>query len=80
MDKDTLKMLDGLVDIYMPDLKTMSSKISEELFRCRDYPDKAAAAIEEMFRQTGPASIDPDTGLMRKWPYSPPPDAPGKAF
>ena len=65
-EEDTLKMLDGLVDIYMPDLKTMNSKISEELFRCRDYPDKATAAIEEMFRQTGPASIYPDTGLMRK--------------
>ncbi|MCQ2504394.1 MAG: radical SAM protein [Saccharofermentans sp.] len=62
----TLKLLDGLVDIYMPDFKVMSSKISGQILRASDYADKAIAAIEEMYRQTGPVILDSDTGLMKK--------------
>ncbi|SMC40961.1 putative pyruvate formate lyase activating enzyme [Oscillospiraceae bacterium] len=63
---DTLKMLDGLVDIYMPDFKVWDPKTARQILHAPDYADKAASAIREMFRQVGPADIDPDTDLMRK--------------
>ena len=50
---DTLKMLDGLVDIYLPDLKYYSPELSARYSHVRDYFTVAAAAIAEMFRQTG---------------------------
>ena len=62
----TLKLFDGLVDIYMPDFKVWDPKIAGQILRAPDYADKAIAALREMFRQTGPVDIDPDTGLMRK--------------
>ena len=63
---DTLKMLDGLVDIYMPDFKVWDPKIAGQILHAPDYADKAASAIREMFRQVGPADIDPDTNLMTR--------------
>ncbi|MCR5528978.1 MAG: radical SAM protein [Saccharofermentans sp.] len=62
----SLKLLEGLVDIYMPDFKVWDSKISGQILHAPDYADKAVSALREMFRQTGPVDIDPDTGLMRK--------------
>ncbi|WP_296833874.1 radical SAM protein [Butyrivibrio sp.] len=50
---DTLKMLDGLIDIYLPDCKYYSSELSLKYSKAEDYFDKAIAAIEEMVRQTG---------------------------
>lgn len=60
----SLKMLDGLVDIYMPDLKYYSSEISNRLSMSPDYFSIASSAIEEMYRQTGPAVFEDD--LMKK--------------
>ena len=51
----TLKMLEGLVDIYLPDLKFFSPEISGKYAHAPDYFEKASAAIAEMVRQTGPA-------------------------
>lgn len=62
---ESLKLLDGLVDIYMPDLKFCSSKLSSELTKAPDYFEVACKAIEEMYRQTGPALIGED-GLMKR--------------
>ncbi len=53
-----LKMLDGLVDIYLPDLKYFTSKTSESLSSASDYPSVAMAAIDEMVRQVGEPEFD----------------------
>jgi len=55
---ETLRLLDGVIDIYMPDLKFMDSRISEELMNAADYPDVARAAIIEMHRQVGDLQIN----------------------
>ena len=51
---ETLKHLEGLVDIYLPDMKYASSILAAQLSRAGDYPEVAKAAIREMVRQTGP--------------------------
>lgn len=50
---ETLRMLDGLVDIYMPDFKYMSPNLAARYSRAPDYPEVAKAALKEMFRQVG---------------------------
>ncbi len=62
----SLRLLEGLVDIYLPDLKYFSSGLSADCSHAADYFVKASAAIAEMFRQTGIPVLDPDTGLMRR--------------
>lgn len=49
---DTIKKLEGLVDIYLPDFKYMSETLSEKYSHAPDYSKVAKAAIEEMVRQT----------------------------
>ena len=65
---DTLRMLDGLVDIYLPDFKYMSGKLSGRYSHASDYSEVAKAAIAEMVRQTGPAVFenDDEDGLMKR--------------
>lgn len=64
---DTLKRLDGLVDIYLPDLKYFDSALSGQYSHAPDYFEKAAAAIAEMVRQTGaPVFTDGADSLMKK--------------
>lgn len=60
---ESLKMMEGLVQIYMPDYKFSSSELARRLCRAPDYPDAAAEAIREMFRQRGPYTLDAD-GMM----------------
>lgn len=55
---DTLKLLDGIIDIYMPDIKYSSSDIAKRLSKACDYPDIARAAILEMHRQVGDLAMD----------------------
>ena len=50
---ETLKILDGLVDVYLPDLKYFSPEISLKYSQCPDYFEIATKAIQEMVRQTG---------------------------
>lgn len=50
---DTLKEVEGLVDIYMPDFKYYTPEMSFKFSGARDYPEKAKEAILEMFRQVG---------------------------
>ncbi len=52
-DVDALKMLDGLIDIYLPDLKYYSPELSLRYSKAADYFERAAAAIAEMYRQVG---------------------------
>ena len=62
---EALRIWDGLIDIYLPDLKFYSSAISKMLCAAPDYFEKASAALTEMFRQTGEPQFDKD-GLMQK--------------
>lgn len=61
---ETLKMLDGLIDIYMPDMKYFSSKYAIKYSAAPNYFDIASNAIEEMFRQTGAAIFE--NGIMKQ--------------
>ena len=63
-DVDSIKSLEGLVDVYLPDLKYSDDGLAWKLSRCKDYFPVAKAAISEMFRQTGPYQID--NGLLVK--------------
>lgn len=62
---ETLKMLDGYVDIYLPDFKYYDNSIAEKYSAAPDYFETVTAAIDEMFRQVGKYNIGED-GLMRK--------------
>lgn len=62
---DSLRMLEGLVDIYLPDFKYMSPELSAGLSGASDYAAVASKAVTEMFRQTGEAIFDGE-GLMMK--------------
>ena len=60
-----LKMLDGLVDIYLPDLKYFTSKSSLEFSNAEDYPTVAREAIAEMYSQVGAPTFD-EEGIMTR--------------
>ena len=62
---DTVKRLEGAVDVYLPDLKHVSPRLSRLCAGAPDYFDFASAALLEMCRQTGPAVYD-ENGLMQK--------------
>lgn len=62
---DTLRMLEGAVDIYLPDLKHVSPRLSRLCAGAPDYFEIASQAIQEMCRQTGPAAYD-EQGMMKK--------------
>jgi len=53
-----LQLLDGIVDIYMPDMKYSDTKIAQRLSKAKDYPAVNRAAVKEMHRQVGDLVID----------------------
>jgi len=55
---ESIKLLDGIIDIYMPDFKFWDSIVAEETCNAPDYPEKAKDAIKEMFRQVGDLQIE----------------------
>ena len=57
---ETLKLLDGIVDIYMPDMKYSDAKTAEELSGIKGYPEINKAAVKEMHRQVGDLRLDED--------------------
>ena len=61
---ETLRMLDGLVQIYMPDFKYSDAELARRYSAAADYPEVAMAAIREMYRQTGPFRLDED-GMLQ---------------
>ena len=61
-----LKLLDGIVDEYLPDFKYMDSALSAKYSRAKDYPSVAKQAISEMVRQQPGVVIDDATGLIQK--------------
>ena len=62
---EALKMLDGLVDIYLPDFKYFSSELSKKYSNAPDYMQVASVALDEMLRQQSGCVFDED-GIMQK--------------
>ena len=62
---ETLRALEGKIDIYLPDLKYLSPGLALRCSGAEDYPQTATAAILEMYRQTGPCVWGED-GLLRR--------------
>ena len=55
---ETLELLDGIVDIYMPDMKYSDEETAEQLSGIKDYPRLNRAAVKEMHRQVGDLKLD----------------------
>ena len=62
---ETIKMLDGLIDIYLPDFKYADNKISKKYSNAPHYFEYAKEALTEMIRQTGPAQFN-ENGIMTR--------------
>lgn len=63
---EVLKLLDGVVDIYLPDLKYADSDAGFQYSKVRDYKEHARAAIKEMHRQMGDSLTFGDDGLLKR--------------
>lgn len=61
-----LKLLEGIVDVYLPDFKYMDSTLSAMYSRAKDYPSVAKQALSEMVRKQPDVVIDDATGLIQK--------------
>jgi putative pyruvate formate lyase activating enzyme len=61
---DTLRGLEGKIDIWLPDLKYPDRASAQRYSGAADYPETAKAAILEMYRQTGPVVLE--DGLLKK--------------
>ena len=61
----SLRMLDGLVDVYLPDLKYASGELAAKYSSAPDYPEIAKAALREMYRQTGAVAFD-EAGMITR--------------
>ena len=62
----TLRLLDGIVDIYMPDMKYADDKTAFELSRVKDYWRLSRQAVKEMFRQVGRLTTDRESGAAAR--------------
>ena len=62
---ESLQLLEGLVDIYLPDMKYVSSDLSKEYSNASDYFEVASNALDEMLRQVGEAKFD-SRGYLKK--------------
>ena len=62
---ETLRLLDGVVDVYMPDFKFWRPETAERYAGAPDYPERARDAVVEMHRQVGPLRLGAD-GLARR--------------
>ena len=62
---ETLKRLEGIVDIYLPDMKYAKGEMAKKYSNAEDYPETALKAISEMVRQTGKPEFD-ENGMMKK--------------
>lgn len=60
---DTLRSLEGLMDVYLPDMKYMNDAVAKQWSGAADYPEVATAALREMFRQKGTAVQFGDNGI-----------------
>ena len=62
---DSLRLMDGVVDVYMPDFKLWTNESARRYLKRADYPDVARATIKEMHRQVGDLVLD-ERGLARR--------------
>ena len=62
---ETLELLDGVVDIYMPDMKYSDEKTAERLSGIKGYPQVNQAAVKEMHRQVGDLQLD-ESGVAQR--------------
>lgn len=63
---EVLRLLDGIVDIYLPDLKYAENEAGFEYSKVRGYTDFAREAIKEMYRQTGDKLVYGEDGLLKR--------------
>ncbi len=59
-------MLDGYVDVYLPDFKYMEPELAAAYSKAPDYPEYAKSSLKEMIRQTGNIQINKETGMIQK--------------
>jgi putative pyruvate formate lyase activating enzyme len=62
---DSLRLMEGIVDVYMPDFKLWSSETAKRYLKRSDYPDVARESIAEMYRQVGDLELD-ERGMARR--------------
>lgn len=62
----SLELLEGLIDVYLPDMKYRTAKVAARFSNCPDYFDKASLALQEMYRQCGDPVFDARTGLLKR--------------
>ena len=63
---ETLRLLDGIVDVYLPDLKYAENEAGYEYSKVRNYTDHARRAIKEMYRQMGDSLVFGSDGLLKR--------------
>jgi putative pyruvate formate lyase activating enzyme len=62
----SLKLMEGIVDIYMPDFKYWDDGMAKRYTKAADYPEVARRVVKEMHRQVGSLDINPKNGLARR--------------
>ena len=62
---ESMQMMEGIVDIYMPDFKYWNNERSQKYLKAKDYPEAARAVIKEMHRQVGDLVLD-ENGLAKR--------------
>ena len=62
---ESMQMMEGIVDIYMPDFKYWNNKRPQKYLKAKDYPEAARAVIKEMHRQVGDFVLD-ENGLAKR--------------
>ncbi len=61
---ETIRSLEGMIDVYLPDLKYMDESLAHQYSDCRHYPEIATAAIKEMFYQKGANLLLDNDGIV----------------
>jgi len=64
--REVLRLLDGIVDIYLPDLKYADAATAARLSRVANYPEVAREALREMYRQVGDSWLEDEGGVLRR--------------
>ena len=62
---EIIKLLDGLIDIYLPDFKYYDNNLAFKYSKVKDYVENTKSAIDEMIRQTGPCEFDKNGGIKK---------------
>ncbi len=63
---EAIRALEGVIDVYLPDFKYRDERLAHEFSKAPGYPEIAADAVGEMFRQTGPDIVLDDEGLITR--------------